>query len=78
MTDIVFNPYRIRFLNGEKLTPDEQSLGMMNGQQYLEVTEELHQQDDSWVNSDDEILNCVVSSRIVDMIVKQLKEDGLI
>ena len=41
MTDIVFNPYRIRFLNGEKLTGQEQDLAMMEGREYLDKDDEL-------------------------------------
>lgn len=41
MTDIVFNPYRIRFLNGEKLTSQEQDLAMMEGREYLDKDDEL-------------------------------------
>lgn len=64
MTDIVFNPYRIRFLNGEKLTSEEQDLAMMEGREYLEATS---------TEDDDELVN-----RVADKVIQKLKEDGLI
>tara|TARA_R110002020_G_scaffold115820_1_gene265941 strand:- start:1158 stop:1397 length:240 start_codon:yes stop_codon:yes gene_type:complete len=79
MTDIVFNPYRIRFLNGEKLTGQEQDLAMMDGREYLEATSDVSEVFSILPRSlrsllnDDELVN-----RVADKVIQKLKEDGLI
>ena len=74
MTDIVFNPYRIRFLNGEKLTGQEQDLARMDGREYIEATSDVSEARSlrSLLN-DDELVN-----RVADKVIQKLKEDGLI
>ncbi len=75
MTDIVFNPYRIRFLKGEKLTSEEQDLAMMEGREYLEATSDVSEARSlrSLLNDDDELVN-----RVADKVIQKLKEEGLI